>query len=155
MDVSNLALSYCTYKFFYSSFQVLTDPGSKCSHAVFLITHNCRSTTHRFQFWRTNVRFVHHVDVTFSAIKMINSVSENNVKLKKRNHPCLIRFLSAAVTGSKVTSGSTVPALIGWKFTSFPSYLYRFAITTKLAEGREHVLSHKISVKNIIIANDE
>ena len=29
---------------------------------MFLTTHHCGSITHRFQFWRTNVRPVHHVD---------------------------------------------------------------------------------------------
>ena len=34
--------------------------------------------------------------------------------------------------------------LIGWKLTSFPCYLYRFAITTNLTEGCQHVLGCEI-----------
>ena len=43
-----------------------------------------------------------------------------------------------------VTWGSSIPVLTGSKFTSFHHNLYRFAITTYLAEGCECVLGHKI-----------
>ena len=76
----------------------------------------------------------------FSAIETIDSESENNAKFRKRNHPCLIRLLSAILTGSKVTSGSSILTPIGWKFTSFLRCLYTLASITNLAEGREHVL---------------
>ena len=46
---------------------------------VFPITHNCGSITHKFQFLRTDERFLRHVDAyIFSAIETIDSESENN-----------------------------------------------------------------------------
>ena len=123
--------------------------------AVFLIMHNCRSITHRFHLWRTDVRPVHYVDThIFSAMEMTDSTSENNVKFRRWNHACCIRFLSAVLTGSNVTSGSSVPMLIGWKFTSFPHYLYRFAITINLAKGANMCSAMKSDEENIIVAND-
>ena len=38
----------------------------------------------------------------------------------------------------------SIPMLTDWKFTFFPHYLYRFAITVNLAEECEHVLRHNI-----------
>ena len=52
--------------------------------------------------------------------------------------------------GSKITSGSSIPLLIGWKVTSFPRYLCRFAITTNFAERCKLVLGRKIWPKNIV-----
>ena len=54
------------------------------------------------------------------------STASRRTEFRKRNRVCLIRFLPAVLVGSNVTSGNSVAMLIGWKFTSFPRYLYRF-----------------------------
>ena len=46
--------------------------------------HNCGSIMHRFQFWWTDVGFVHYVDAhIFSVIKTIKSELENEVQKAK------------------------------------------------------------------------
>ena len=60
-----------------------------------------------------------HVDAhVFSVIKTINSKSGNNVKFRKQNHSCPIRFISTLLIGSKVISRSSVPDCLKIDFLS-------------------------------------
>ena len=96
------------------------------SKAVFQIfTHNCRSIMHRFQFWHTVVRPVRNVDAHIFLVDKL-TVSVLKAKFRKRNQARL--FLIAVLIGSAVTSGSSIPMLIGWKFTPFPA---NFAVWLK------------------------
>ena len=58
--------------------------------------------------------------LTYTCFQQLRwSTASRETKFKKRNHACLIRFLSTMLIGSKVISRSPVPVLIVWKFTSF------------------------------------
>ena len=96
--------------------------------SVFLMMHNCRSVIHRFQFWCTVLRSVHHVDTHVSIFKVIKII--NNHLAHQRNQISKVlnaklcspnTFLLAMLIGLNVTSSSCILKLTGKK-KSLPFY---------------------------------